>query len=213
MGDIEAVGLREAVVEAVPTLAGMTDGRSGNLSAREGDQVAITPSGVPYEEIDADAVPVLSTAGERVAGDLEPSSETPMHLELYRAMDFGAILHAHAPWSTTLAVLREPIPPVHYMLAAAGGQVPVAPYEPFGTPELAEAAVSAMEAADTSATLLANHGLVAGGDDVADAIETAIAVESTARLSLQARAVGEPDVLTDAEFQAAVEQFETYGQR
>ena len=212
MADSEFTALRDAVVEAVPTLARMTDGRSGNLSARAGDRVAITPSGVPYEEIDADAVPVLSMAGERVAGTLEPSSETPMHLELYRAMDFGAILHAHAPWSTTLAVLREDVPPVHYMLAAAGGRVPVAPYEPFGTPELAEAAVATMQAADTSATLLANHGLVAGGEDVADAVETAIAVESTARLYLQAKAVGEPEPLTDEEFQAAVEQFADYGQ-
>ncbi|MFW6383807.1 MAG: class II aldolase/adducin family protein [Halodesulfurarchaeum sp.] len=212
MTEIEFAGLRQIVADTVPDVAGMTDGRTGNLSAREGDRVAITPSGIPYDEIDASAVPVLSPDGERLAGSLAPSSETAMHLGLYRSMDFGAIVHAHAPWATTLAVLHEELPPVHYMLAAAGGTVPVVPYEPFGTAALADAVIETMGDAETSAAILANHGLVAGGEDMGSAIETAIAVESTARLYLQASAIGDPVPLTDAQFQGALEQFEAYGQ-
>jgi L-fuculose-phosphate aldolase len=204
--------LRTAVAAGVPEIAALTPGRTGNLSARSGDQVAITPSGVPYEEIQPGAVPVLSLDGDPIAGDLAPSSEAPMHLGIYRALDVGAVAHVHSPWATTLAVLGEDLPPVHYMAAAAGGPVPVAPYEPFGTVELAETVVSTMESAGTTACILANHGLVAGGEDVQDAIETAVAVESTAQVYLQAQAVGEPVELTSAQFEGAVAQFDSYGQ-
>ncbi|AOW80229.1 class II aldolase [Halodesulfurarchaeum formicicum] len=204
--------LRTAIATGVPEIAAMTPGRTGNLSARSGDRVAITPSGVPYEEIQPGSVPVLSLDGESVIGDLAPSSETPMHLGIYRSLDVGAIAHVHSPWATTLAVLGEELPPVHYMVAAAGGPIPVAPYEPFGTVELAEAAVSTMESAGTTACILANHGLVAGGEDVQDAIETAVAVESTAQVYLQAKAVGDPVELTPAQFEGAMAQFDSYGQ-
>lgn len=205
--------IREAVVAGVPELAAMTDARTGNLSVRDGERVAVTPTGVPYADIDVQSVPVLTMEGEQIASDLDPSSETPMHLALYRALDFGAILHAHAPWSTTMAVLGAELPPVHYMLAAAGGTVPVVPYAPFGTEALAKSAVETLEAAGTSACFLANHGLIAAGSNVEDAIETAVAVESTSRLYLQAQAVGEPVSLTDEEMEDAIEQFETYGQQ
>ncbi|MFW6457883.1 MAG: class II aldolase/adducin family protein [Halodesulfurarchaeum sp.] len=205
--------LRTAVVGGLEELAAMTPGRTGNVSVSDGDRVAITPSGIAYEAIEPAAVPVLSTEGDWIAGDLEPSSETPMHLGIYRTFDVGAIVHTHSPWTTTLAVLGEPLPPVHYMLAAAGGTVPVAPYVPFGTEALAEAVVSAMEEAGTTACILANHGLIAVGNDLEDAIETAIAVESTARVYLQARAVGDPAELVESDLQAAVREFETYGQR
>ena len=210
---LEYSGIRDDVVSGLPDLAAMTDARTGNLSVRDGDQVAVTPTGVPYAEIDPEAVPVLSIDGEQIAGELDPSSETPMHLALYRALDVGAIVHAHSPWSTTMAILREKLPPVHYMLAAAGGTVPVVPYAPFGSEALADAAVETMKAAGTTACFLANHGLIAAGSDVEDAIETAVAVESTARLYLQARAVGEPVALTDDQISDAIEQFETYGQQ
>ncbi len=204
--------LRSAVLEGVPQIAAMTPGRTGNLSVRDGGTVAITPTGVPYDDIVLQGIPILSIDGNRIAGDQEPSSETPMHLGIYQSLDVGAIAHVHSPWTTTLAVLGEPLPPVHYMLAAAGGTVPVAPYEAFGTVELAETVVETMTEAGTSACILANHGLIAAGSDGADAIETAIAVESTARLYLQARAVGDPNELTTAEFENAMGQFETYGQ-
>ncbi|MFW6458812.1 MAG: class II aldolase/adducin family protein [Halodesulfurarchaeum sp.] len=201
--------LRSAVADGVVDIADLTPGQTGNLSARDGERLAITPSGVPYAEIERGDVPVVGVDGERLVGDLEPSSELAMHLELYRALQPGAIVHVHAPYSTTLAVERRPVPSIHYMLAAAGGAVPVAPYEPFGTPELAEAVSTTMEEAGTTACLLANHGLVATGEDVSGALETAIAVESTARLAVQA---DDPVELSDEQLSTAIEQFTSYGQ-
>jgi L-fuculose-phosphate aldolase len=204
--------IRAAVADRVGQLATMTPGRTGNLSARDGDRVAITPTGVPYDDIDAESVPVLALDGERVAGDLDPSSEVPMHLGIYRSMDVGAIAHVHSPWVTTLAVLREPLPPVHYMLAHAGGDVPVAGYATYGTTELAANAVDAMSEAGTTACILANHGLVAAGADVSAALSTAEAVETTARVYLQARSVGDPVTLDDEAMAAVARRFESYGQ-
>lgn len=204
--------LREAVVRGVSALADLTPGRTGNLSARDGERIAITPSGVPYADVRSGDLPVLDVDGSRIDGSLDPSSETPMHLGIYRALDVGAVVHAHAPWSTTLAVLRDPLPPVHYVLALAGGEVPVAPYAPYGTAQLAAHAVAAMEEAGTTACLLANHGLVAAGADVGDALEVAAAVESTARVYLQARSVGDPVALSADELDAASARFESYGQ-
>lgn len=204
--------LRAAVADGVSKIAEMTPGRTGNLSARGGDQVAITPTGVPYEEISPGDVPILELDGEQVEGDLEPSSEVPMHLGIYRSFEAGAIAHVHSPWVTTLAVLHEPVPPVHYMLAAAGGEVPVAEYAPYGTEELAANAVDAMTRADTTACVLANHGLVAAGANVEEALETAEAVESTARVYLQARSVGVPVPLDEEVMDDVSSRFESYGQ-
>jgi len=203
---------RRAVVEHLPDLASLTPGRTGNLSARDGDRFAVTPTGVPYADVTAADVPVVSVAGEQVAGETAPSSETPMHAGIYRAMDAGAIAHTHSPWATTLSVLGESVPPVHYMLALAGGEVPVAGYATYGTEELAANAVAALTEADASACLLSHHGVVATGATVADAVETALAVESVARLYCQARTVGEPEPLPEAEIEAVVEKFEDHGQ-
>jgi len=202
---------RRAVATAVSTLAGLTPGRTGNLSVRRGDYVAITPSGVPYDRIDAADVPVAGPDGQ-VHGDRAPSSELPLHRACYEAFDAGAVVHAHAPWATTLAVLREPLPPVHYMLAQAGGAVPVAEYATYGTEELGAAAVAAMTDADATACLLANHGLVAVGEDVDDALETAVTVESVAQVYCQARAIGTPEPLPEAELDRVARKLADYGQ-
>lgn len=204
---------RRAVVEMLPALAGLTPGRTGNLSVRRGERFAITPTGVPYDEITVADVPVLTLDGEQIAGEAAPSSETPMHRGIYEGIAVGAIAHTHSPFATTLAVLGEEIPPVHYMLALAGPRVPVAPYATYGTEKLAEYAVAAMHDAGSEATLLANHGLVAAGDDAAAAVETAEAVESVAQLYCQTRAFGaEPTELSGEEMRAVAEKFEGYGQ-
>ena len=202
---------RETVAEYARRLAGLTPGRTGNLSARREDRMAITPSGVPYEEIDAGDVPVVSLDGEVLWGEIAPSSETPMHRRIYERFEPGAIVHTHSPWATTLAVLGEPLPPVHYMIALAGETVPVAPYATYGTERLADYAVEAMEDAGSDACLLANHGLVATGEDVPGAIETAVAVESVAEVYCRARSIGEPQVLSSDDIEAAARKFEEYG--
>ncbi|PSQ15662.1 class II aldolase [Halobacteriales archaeon QS_8_69_26] len=202
---------RAAVAREVGSLAELTPGRTGNLSVRRGDRFAVTPTGVPYDDLSADEVSVVSLEGEHLAG-ADPSSEGPMHRGIYRTFEAGAIAHVHSPWATTLAVLHEPVPPVHYAIANAGGEVPVAEYATYGTKELADNAVAAMDEAGTSATLLANHGVVATGADAVAAIETARAVEATARLYGQARGIGDPTTLPDEEIQRVAEKFESYGQ-
>src|SRR6056297_2062720 len=203
---------RRAVATRAPDLAGLTPGRTGNLSVRRDDRFAVTPTGVAYDRIDAADVPVVSVEGEQVAGDTAPSSETPMHSAVYREFDAGAIVHTHSPWASTLAILQEPIPPVHYMLALAGTTVPVADYATYGTHDLAASAVAAMTDADATACLLANHGLLATGADVADALETAVNVEYTARIYCQAKAIGSPVELSAEEMADVAEKFEGYGQ-
>jgi L-fuculose-phosphate aldolase len=203
---------RQAVVDHLPDLAALTPGRTGNLSARDGEHFVITPTGVPYADVAPADVPVLALDGEQVASEAAPSSETPMHGGIYRALGVGAIAHTHSPWATTLAVLGESLPPVHYMLALAGGEVPVAGYETYGTEALAEEAVAALTAADATACLLSHHGVVATGDTAADAVETALAVESVAGLYCQARTLGEPEPLPQDEIDAVAAKFERYGQ-
>ncbi|MEA5388293.1 class II aldolase/adducin family protein [Haloarculaceae archaeon H-GB11] len=203
---------RRAVAEHSSALADLTPGRTGNLSVRAGDSVAITPTGVAYDEIDPDDVPVVSLAGDHEFGSLEASSETPMHCGIYETFDAGAVVHTHSDYATTLAVLGDPLPPVHYMVAFAGETVPVADYATYGTRELADNAVGAMERADSGACLLANHGLVATGTDAADAVETASAVESVARVYCQARSIGDPVELDSEEMATVAEKFGSYGQ-
>ena len=203
---------RRAVARRARRLIDLTPGRTGNLSVRRGDRFAVTPTGVPYDQIDAPSVPVVSLDGTRVAGEDAPSSETPMHSAVYREFEPGAIVHTHSPWASTLAILHEPIPPVHYMLALAGTTVPVADYATYGTAELAANAVAAMEDADADACLLANHGLLVTGDDLDAALETAVNVEYTARIYCQAKAFGDPAELSADEMAAVAEKFEGYGQ-
>jgi L-fuculose-phosphate aldolase len=203
---------RRAVARRAGDLADRTPGRSGNLSVRAGDRFAVTPSGVPYADLSADDIPVVDLDGAPLAGDPDPSSETPMHAAVYGPLDAGAVVHAHSPWATTLAALRRPVAPVHYALARAGGRVPVAAYATYGSEELAANAAAAMVEAGTSACLLANHGVLATGPDVDDAIETLDAVEFTARLAAQAAAVGEPVELPADELERVARKFETYGQ-
>ncbi|HEU5271191.1 MAG TPA: class II aldolase/adducin family protein, partial [Jatrophihabitans sp.] len=124
--------------------------------------------------------------------------------------DVAAIVHTHSMFATVFAVLGEPIPPVHYLLARAGGQVPLAPYERYGTQALAEACVAAL--ADGSAVLLAQHGVVAVGADIDGAMAVAEAVEYVAELGWRARLIGSPRTLDAAQLAAAAEAFRGYGQ-
>jgi len=204
---------RDAVVEHAPELAALTPGRTGNLSVRDGDAFAITPTGVPYDSFDADDVPVVAMDGEHVAGRMDPSSEVPMHRHIYRFDDPGAIVHTHSPYATTLATLHEELPPIHYMIVAVGKRVPVADYAPYGTEALARNAVDAMRDAQSTATIIENHGLVVTGADLPTALENTVHVESLCELYLRARAVGgDPHELTDAQLDAVLRKFESYGQ-
>ena len=204
---------RAAVVHACQQLlaTGLVRGTSGNVSVRRDEAVAVSPTGVPYPELTPAAVPVLDLAGERLAGELLPTSELALHLAVYRARpDVAAIVHTHSMFATVFAVLGEPIPPVHYLLARAGGSVPLAPYARYGTAELAEGCVRGL--ADGPAVLLAQHGVVAVGGGLAEAMAVAEAVEYVAELGWRARLIGTPNTLDAAQLAAAAAAFRDYGQ-
>src|SRR5919204_3239092 len=191
--------VRAAVITAALRLldAGLVRGTSGNVSARDGDLVAVTPTGVGYRRLDAASVPVVDLDGRVVDGRAAPSSELPLHLAVYRARaDVGAVVHTHSRFATTFAVLGEELPAVHYLLARAGRRVRVAPYASYGTGELAGACVAAL--AGDQAVLLANHGVVAVGPGLDGALLVAVAVEEVAELCWRARCLGTPAGLPDA---------------
>jgi L-fuculose-phosphate aldolase len=190
----------------------LTEGTGGNVSACRGDRIAINPSGVPYEDVAPETVPVVDLQGDQLAGELAASSETPMHTMIYRERDdVGAVVHTHSPYATTFASLDEPIPASHYLVAFAGRDVPVAGYEKPGSEALGRLAVEAL-GEDRNACLLKNHGTIAVGDTAEAAFETALMVEYCARIHYQASAIGDPTVLPDEEIDHLGERFQDYGQ-
>lgn len=194
---------------------GLTKGTGGNVSqlCADGETVAISPSGVPYEDITPAHVPLVSLDGEQVAGDLDASSETPMHTMILRGRDdIGGVVHTHSPYASTFATLGEPIPASHYLIAFAGDQVPVAGYETPGSEELGELAAETM-GTDYDACLLQNHGTLAVGETAEEAFEVSMMVEYCARIHYQAISVGDPIILPDEEVDRLRSVFESYGQR
>jgi L-fuculose-phosphate aldolase len=213
--DIQYHDTRSALCEYGRSLLddGLTTGTGGNLSARlDEDHIAITPSGVPYEDITPADVPVVRTDGTVVEGDLDPSTELPMHLAVYESRpDVEGVVHTHSPYATTFASLGEPIPASHYLVAFAGSEVPVAEYKTHATQRLGEAAVDAL-GDSYSATLLRNHGVLTASDSLDDAYTVAQMVEFCARIHYQARAIGEPEILPDDEIARLSEKLDSYGQ-
>jgi L-fuculose-phosphate aldolase len=187
---------RESLVAFGRRLAGdgLAEGMAGNLSARSGDVVAITPSGVPYADIGpADICLVRLADGTAVDGQ-RPSTETPMHLAVYRATDAGAIVHTHSPFAVAVSAVLDELPAVHYAMADLGGPVRVAPYARFGTQRLVDAAVAGL--AGRTAVILANHGCLAYGSTLAQAYGRARTLEWLARVYWYARLAGTPRLLS-----------------
>jgi len=203
---------RAAIVDRCRRMAadGLTVGTSGNVSVRVGELIAITPSGVSYEELTPEQVCLIDLEGRPVEAGPVPSSEAPMHVALYRATGTAAIVHTHPIYATAVSTLVEELPPIHYMIAALGGRVLVAPYATYGTPELAAHAVAAL--AGGSAVLHANHGATTIGPSLAKAYDLGVLLEWLCRLWHQARAVGEPRLLPAAEIAHVGELFRSYGQ-
>lgn len=205
---------REDLVAAVARLdqLGLNRGSTGNLSVRAAQGgFWITPTGMPPEEITPRALVRLADDGTPLEGDWAPSSEWPFHRAIYSARaDLGAVVHMHSPHATALACLRRGLPSFHYMVAVAGGDsVPCTGYHLFGTEALSQAVAAAF--ADRHACLMANHGLVAGGRDIAQAMKVALEVESLCGIYLQTLAVGEPVLLGPDEMAAVIERFKSYG--
>lgn len=192
----------------------LTKGTGGNLSIfdREAGHMAITPSGIDFFEIQPEDIVIMTLDGDIVEGERTPSSEWMMHKIFYENReDIDAMIHAHTMYATVMATLRWDLPPSHYMVAVAGKNVRVADYATYGTPELAENAYEAMK--DRRAVLLANHGIIAGAQDLLNAFNIVEEVEYCSEVHIKAKSVGEPVILDDAEMTHMLERFETYGQR
>ncbi len=194
--------------------AGLTKGTGGNLSIfdRESQLMAITPSGIPFEDIKPEDIVLMDLEGKLVSGHRAPSSEWEMHLIQYRERDdLDAVIHAHTTFATVLACLREGIPATHYMIAVAGKDVRCAEYATYGTHELAVNAFEAMR--ERRCVLLANHGILAGAQDLLNAFNIIEEVEYCAEIYYRARSIGQPVILSDEEMALMAEKFKTYGQR
>lgn len=194
---------REQVADAARRLAaeGLVIGTGGNVSARAGELVAITPTGAKLADLRPPDVTVLDLDGAVVEGELEPSSELGLHLGVYRRFDAGAIVHTHAQMSTALSCVIDELPCVHYQMLLLGGTVPVAPYETFGTPKLAESVLGVLEG--HTAALMANHGAITYAADVDAAVSSALLLEWACSVYWYASTLGEPRTI-DAEQRAAV---------
>src|SRR6202167_5685777 len=192
-------GLRERLVGYCNRLLddGLAIGSAGNMSVRAGDEVLITPSGIPYREMNAGDICVIGMDGTQHSGAAEPSSETPMHLAVYAAAPAGAVVHTHSPEVIALSAARTELPAIHYAITGLGGPVRVAPYARFGSGQLADAAVAALDG--RSAVILRNHGAVTYGTDLAQAYHRALLLEWLARAYRLALTYGEPVVLSEAE--------------
>ena len=202
---------REAVVAAARRMSalGLNTGKSGNVSVRSGGGFLVTPSGKTYDRLAADDLVLVRHDGTHDGG--KPSSEWRLHRDIYaKRSEAQAIVHTHSPFATTLACLRRAIPAFHYEVAFAGGDdIRCSGYATFGTQELSDLALAALEG--RKACLLANHGAVAFGVSLEDAAGLMEKVEALARLYWQALQVEEPPRLDAAEMARVVEKFRDYG--
>ena len=192
--------------------AGLNRSTAGNVSVRSGDGFYITPTGMAYDALIEDDIPLMALDGSHI-GNRKPSSEWRFHRDLYAARpEVGAVLHAHSPFAVSLACLRLDIPPFHYMIARFGGDtIRCAEYSIFGSNSLSTVAMAAM--ADRRACLLANHGMLVAGRDLAEALALAIELEELCEQYWRACQLGQPVLLSAAEMAAVLEKFASYGQQ
>jgi len=207
--------LRTAIIEQCRfmNVSGLNQGTSGNISVRFEDRMLITPSATPYDRMTPEmicAMPFDAEYGDW-DGPLKPSTEWRFHFDILKARpETGAVVHAHPTYCTALAIARKPIPPVHYMMAAFGGtNVRCAPYAAFGTAELSDFALAALEG--RTACLLANHGSIALGADLDKAMWRAVELETIAKQYCITLSIGGPVLLSDEDIAVALAAFGTYG--
>lgn len=196
---------------------GLTVGTGGNLSCcdRGCNLMAITPSGLRYDRLKPEDIVVADLEdGGIIDGQRIPSSEFSMHLRVYEARsDIGALIHTHSPYATAVSCLNIDLPAVHYLVAAAGGsRIPCAEYARYGTDELGRNAVESM-GSGYLAVLLANHGLLAAGEDLSAAFGLAETIEFVAEIFCRARSMGEPVILSESRMEEVAEALSRYGQK
>lgn len=209
--------LRQAWTQVVRTARrttadGLVVGTSGNVSARVGDTVLVTPSGVPYDRLGPRDAVAVDLDGQQVLGTLKPTSELPMHLAIYRETDAEAVVHTHAVHATAVSTLVDELPAIHYMTAALGGPVRVAEYALYGSDELADAMLEALR--DRSGCLLRNHGTIVHGATLDQAYDRTAQLEWMCRVWLTAASVPgrTPSLIPPDEMRRAAEKLSGYGQ-
>lgn len=196
--------------------AGLVVASAGNVSARVSghDAIAITPTSISYDVMTADQVVVVSLdSGLPIESKVRPSGELPTHLAIYRhRQDVGAVVHTHAPWVSTLSVLRRPLPPIiDEMVVYFGGTIEVADYAFTGTEDLGANVVDAL--GDRAGVLLSNHGNLCVGRDLAEALHVAQTMESTARIYVESLRTGDPVVLPAEALRAGRAMYEKLRKR
>jgi L-fuculose-phosphate aldolase len=205
---------REAIVTTCQELSrsGLVVGTAGNVSVREDDLVAVSPSGLRYAELTPELVGVHGLDGAAVEAPLAPTSELPLHLAIYTARpEVGAVVHTHSPAATALSTLADEIPSVHYYIAMFGGPVRVAPYATYGTEELARNVVHALRG--RTGCLMGNHGAVTVGPDLVTAHDKSVYLEWLCDVYLRATSAGSPRLLSAAEIDAVSVRLTGYGQQ
>lgn len=207
--------LRHGIIETALLMSreGLSPGRSGNVSARVDGGMLITPTGVAYDVLREESIVFVAEDGKTPPGLLKPSSEWQMHLAVYAAQpDAGAVVHCHSLNATALACAGKPIPAFHYMVAVAGGaNIPLVPYATFGSSALAANVAAALK--ERRAALLAHHGQIAYGPDLAAALDLAREVETLAAQYCRVLQMGGGSLLDDAEMGRVLEKFTRYGQQ
>lgn len=207
--------LRSAMIEKCLWMnsSGLNQGTSGNISARFEDRMLITPSATPYDKLEPEMMASMPLEGDYGSweGPLKPSTEWRFHLDIMRARaDVGSVVHTHSTYATVLSIARKEIPTVHYMMAAFGGMnIRCAPYATFGTEELSNNALKALEG--RTGCLLSNHGMIATGATLDKAMWLAVELETIAKQFYLSLAIGGPILLSEANIEDTVKGFSSYG--
>ena len=206
-------GTRSAVVALAQKMVRdrLVVGTSGNISCRDGDLVAVTPSGTDYDTMRPEDVVVVDLEGDVVDGDLSPTVELPLHMTCYQRHGARAVVHTHSAAATALSLLRDSVPPVHYQIAMFGGSVAVAPYATYGTTELMESVSAALEG--RTGAVMKHHGTITIGETLQKAYDRARQLEWLCEVWLRASAAGSPASLPQDEIDRVVAAFATYGQQ
>jgi L-fuculose-phosphate aldolase len=206
MSDLLLADEREAVASASRHLAekGLVIGTAGNISARQGDLIAVTPTGADLGTVTAEMITIIDLEGTVVDGDLAPTSEVPLHTGIYAATNALAVTHAHAMASTALSCSHDELPPLHYSCLGLGGAPRTAPYATFGSQQLADNVIEALKG--RNAAMMQNHGSIAYGSKMTEAVERLELLEWLAELYWRASSLGTPRVLTDKDFEDIIVQ-------
>ncbi len=214
MSDMTEAQLRTALLHTSRRMVelGLNRGTAGNASVRCGSDILITPSALPVAEMSEQDMVLLDGEGKVLQGR-KPSSEWRFHCDIFQARpEIGAVLHMHSAYATTMACLGRDVPAVHYHIAIAGGDsIRCTPYTIFGEQNLSDFALEALR--DRKACLLGNHGMIALGKDLADALSVAQEVEYLCEIYWRTLSVGEPKILSAQQMHEVKQKFVEYKKR